>query len=118
MNALVTRRIHVVMLRIVEMLARKDYAGVESLSRGIRLTASQIEDGIREYGRTITQPPDAAYNFIDLIPVINMDATRYSVRFRLYTKEEGLSDLELQATLIDTPGQEILAVEIDGILVA
>ena len=101
------------------MLSRRDYAGVEALSNGVRLKAEHIESGVNDYGRTLTDPPDDAYDNIDVVAVDGRSPAEYSIRFRLFTKEEGQSDLELQATLIDdNEPSEVMRVEVDGILVA
>ncbi|MBK9260195.1 MAG: hypothetical protein IPM54_10210 [Polyangiaceae bacterium] len=37
---------------IMNLFVRKDYVALEKLSNGVRLKASEIEEGITEYGRT------------------------------------------------------------------
>jgi len=119
MDAQVTDRIRRTVLQVVGMLVRKDYVGIETLSNGVRLKAEHIEAGVNDYGRTLTDPPECAYDNIDVVAVNGRSPAEYSLRFRLFTKEEGQSDLELQATLIDdNAAAEIMRVEIDGILVA
>lgn len=103
---------------VVDLLVAKDYAGLEQLTRGERLKASEIESGVRDYGRTIVAPPQEEFSKIDAVPVDGAAPPAYSVRFRLYTLEEGLSDLEVQATFIESSDAEVMKVELDGILVA
>jgi hypothetical protein len=103
---------------IVSLLAQKDYAALERVTNGIRLRASEIEASINEYGRTVALPPPKAFSDIDVIPVRASVPAAYSIRFRLYTIEEGRSDLELQATFIENPLAEQMRVEIDNIIVA
>ena len=103
---------------VVELLVRRDYAELERLTGGACLRASEIERGVRDYGRTIVLPPPEAFFHADVIPIRGAVPPAYSVRFRLYTQEEGLSDLELQATFVDDAHDETMRVEIDNIIVA
>lgn len=73
---------------------------------------------MNEYGRTLVMPPETAYDNIDVIPIRGSEPQAYSVRFRLYTKEEGQSDLEVQLTLTDRGTGEEMGIQLDGILVA
>ncbi len=102
---------------IMSLFVRKDYVALERLSRGVRLKASEIEEGITEYGRTLVFPPPEAFPNIDSIPIRASVPQAYSIRFNFYTIEEGESDLQLQVTFIDNPTMEQMRVEIDGILV-
>lgn len=103
---------------VLDLLVKKDYAELERMTHGIRLSAAELEEGVRDYGRTIAQPPPDAFGQVDVVPIRGAVPSAYSVRFRLFTLEEGESDLELQATLIDKPEQEIMGVELDNIIVA
>lgn len=102
---------------IMSLFVRKDYVALEKLSKGVRLKASEIEEGITEYGRTLVFPPSEAFQNIDVIPIRASVPQAYSIRFDFHTIEEGESDLQLQATFIDDPTTEHMRVEIDGILV-
>jgi hypothetical protein len=53
-----------------------------------------------------------------VVPISKTSPPEYSIRFRLYTEEEGRSDLEIQATLIDTEKTSLMKVEFDNVLVA
>lgn len=97
---------------------REDYAGLAELTDGKRLKAEHIESGVKEYGRTLVKPPEQAYDYVDVVYVEDSSPPQYSIRFALFTCEEGRSDLELQATLIDDGSGATMKVEIDGILVA
>lgn len=103
---------------VVGLLVQRDYVALERMTRGVRLRATEIEQGVREYGRTITHPPAEAYAKVDVVPVRGAVPAEYSVRFCLFTLEEGQSDLEVQATLKELPGQEVMGVELDNIIVA
>lgn len=103
---------------IVRMLVRKEYDGLEAMSDGIRLKAEHIASGISEYGRTLVDPPKEAYDALDIIQISGEVPSQYSIRFLLFTAEEGESDLELRVTLIDDSPDALMRAEIDGILVA
>jgi len=103
---------------VVELLVRHDYGGLERMTGGERLRASEMEAAIRDYGRTLVMPLAEDFLRADVIPVQESSPPAYSVRFRIYTEEEGLSDLELQATLVGDPDAETLSVELDNIIVA
>jgi hypothetical protein len=102
---------------LVELLVARDYQALEKLSNSVRLKAEEIESGVLDYGYTLILPHQEAYDKIDIIPINNSLPSEYSIRFRLFTKEEGESDLEIQATLIESSVQDTMHVEIDNILV-
>ena len=101
-------------LEVLRLLAAKDYQGLFSLSRGVRLSAADIARAIHEYDRTIVDLPDAEYDRIDVIAVSDSSPQRWSVDVGLWTAEEGSSDLTLSLSLEDSPG-EIYKVEIDDL---
>jgi len=102
----------------MNLLVSGRYADLEHLTQGVRLRASEIKEGVRDYGRTLVHPPPDAYSRIDAVLTTGTSPPAYSIRFRLFTLEEGLSDLELQATFIGDPNQEAMRVELDNIIVA
>jgi hypothetical protein len=103
---------------IVALLVKKDYAELESVTRGVRLSAAEIATAVRDYGRTLVFPPAAAFSQADVIPIRGSVPPAYSVRFHLHTQEEGSSDLEIQATFREDSEDEMLNVELDNIIVA
>lgn len=103
---------------VARLLASGSYADLEQLTGAKRLRARDIEGEVNEYGRTLVMPPETAYDNIDVIPIRGSEPQAYSVRFRLYTKEEGQSDLEVQLTLMDRGTGEEMGIQLDGILVA
>ncbi len=116
-SASIALRIERTLRDIVSLLVRKDYATLEKMTNGVRLRVAEIDARITEYGRTIAFPPAVAFRDIDVIPIRASVPQAYSIRFRLYTVEEGKSDLELQATFIENPAAEEMRVEIDNIIV-
>jgi hypothetical protein len=96
----------------------QNYLELERLSHGVRLKAEHIRAGIAEYGRVLALPPEGIYDLLDIILISNTHPAEYSIRCPLYTAEEGRSDLEVQATLIDdSTNAALMRFEIDGILV-
>lgn len=88
--------------------------GLESLSRGRRLTADEMDQAIRDYGKKLVLPPDDAFENLDVIKVEAAQPPTWSVVFDLWTEREGRSDLSLELTLTDI-GNEELGIEIDDI---
>ena len=95
---------------VVELLARGEYAALERLTGGVRLTADEMATAVAEYGRTLIVPlPGAAP--LDVVP--HRDGGGWSVDVPLWTAEEGRSDLTLQLTVV----KEVSAprIEVDDI---
>lgn len=105
---------------VVELLVNREYDQLERISGGRRLKAEYIQAGVEDYGRTLVSPPESAFQSANVVEIeTSTEIPQYSVRFYLHTQEEGRSDLELQATLIDDDVEsDLMTVEIDGILVA
>ena len=59
-------------------------------------------------------PPEKAFSDIDAISVPNADKPTWSVRFDLWTKEEGRSDLSVECTVSER-GDGELELEVDNI---
>jgi hypothetical protein len=87
--------------QVVELLARGEYAAVERLSGGVRLTADELAGAVRAYGRRLVVPPPVAAP-LDVVP--HADGGGWSVDVPLWTAEEGRSDLTLQLTVLPGPG--------------
>jgi len=87
---------------VVVLLVTGDYEELEGLTGGVRLTASDISNAIRQYGRSLVYPPASAYNAIDTVLVMGSTPPQWSVQMQLWTAEEGASDLTLEMTLIQT----------------
>ena len=92
---------------LVGMLVAGDYAGLEAVSRGRRLTAEQLRQAVEEYGRELRMPPEPVFDNIEDVIELE-DATRraWSVLVDLWTVEEGRSDLTLEVVLTDTGGEQ------------
>lgn len=103
---------------VMQLFADGDYSALEQLTHGVRLAAHEMKQAINEYGRTLLPPPNEAYDSIFVIPIDESLPHAYAVTMYFHTLEEGVSDLELQATLIEDPAGGKMTVEIDDILVA
>lgn len=113
-----TKAIERALHEVVELLVAKDYAALECLTRGARLRASELRQAVEDYGRTLVMPPPGDVARADVVSIHGSSPQAYSVRLRLFTQDEGPSDLEVQATLIEDPGANGMRVEIDNIIVA
>jgi len=107
-------RIEGLMRQIVRWLVDRDFEAIEKYSRGRRLSADMIRGAVDDYGRTLIMPPDATFSNLDVIEVQTAAVPTWSVRVDLWTKEEGLSDLSLECTVIDSGGKELDA-EMDNL---
>lgn len=112
------KRIEQTLRVVMGLLVRGEFHELERLTGGTRLPALAIEQAIREYGPTLKTPPPPAWSQLDVVRITGSQPPRYSVRFHFYTEEEGMSDLELQATLGGSANDDLLSVELDNILVA
>jgi hypothetical protein len=99
------------------MLVNGDYAGLERLSESSRLSAEDLRAAVQSWGRTLVLPPDGRLEGADVVPIEASDPERWSVWLRLWTAEEGRSDLTLEVTLAETDGPDY-GVEIDNLEVA
>lgn len=83
---------------VVDLLIRRCYSEIEQLSKGKRLSASELEGAIAEYGGTLVHAP-AGSTSVEFIRVELPGPECWRVDVDLYTQEEGRSDLTLQLTL-------------------
>ena len=102
------------LLKIISLLVNCDYDAIAKLTKGVRLQAMHIKDAVEEYEKTLILPPDTAYDNLDIIEIENSVPRKWSIRFDLWTKEEGRSDLSIELTLIDSE-EDLMIVELDNI---
>jgi hypothetical protein len=107
-------RIQRTIVQILNWLVAGDYEAIGRFTQGVRLSAPLIQQAVAEYGRTLVMPPVSAIDDLDLIEIDGSTPRAWSVRVDLWTAEEGRSDLSLECTLLDHPG-ELLAAEIDNL---
>jgi len=101
-------------MQLLAWLVAGDYAAIERFTAGVRLSSEQMREAISEYGRTLAMPPASALDQLDVIEITGSVPRAWSVRVDLWTAEEGRSDLSMECTLIDCPG-ELLATEVDNL---
>lgn len=103
------------LIQVVEWLVVGDFNAVAATSGHSRLTAAQIEEAIRSYGRTLVIPPSDALEDLDVVRVMGASEPTWSVRFDLWTLEDGRSDLSLECTICRRLQSAGATIEIDGI---
>lgn len=86
---------------VVDLLVEGDYRTIEEMTRGRRLSATELEDAVMRYGKTLVRLPQQAIEELDVLEIEGSDPTAYSVTADLYTEEEGKSDLSLELRLRD-----------------
>ena len=101
--------------RTVELLVSRRFDELEQLSSGVRLRAEHIRDGVADYPGTLVTPPSVDEE-LDVLRIQGTDPPAWSVNCRLWTKEEGPSDLTLELTVREHEDGSA-SVEIDGIRV-
>ncbi len=97
---------------LVEELVQGHFAQLERDGRSGRLSADELQEALREYGRTIITLPDEALNLADVHSVAGQ-RTRWAVDVPLWTAEEGRSDLTLSLTISES--RDGVRLEIDDL---
>jgi len=100
-------------MRVMSLLTRRDYYGLEALTGGVRLSAAEIERAIRDYGRTVVLPPAEGYELLEAIQVITARQETWAVTTPIWTAEEGISDMSIEMTIVVQAGQA--KIELDDI---
>ena len=86
---------------VVDLLVRQEYEALARMTGGIRMSASDIREAIKEYGRTLMPPAaDTWWPTVVVTPVHSGPPTLH-VAAPLWTVEEGRSDLSLELHLIE-----------------
>lgn len=102
---------------ISKKIVDKDYAGLEGLTSGVRLSAQMMREAVGKYGRVITMPSQSDLaKCIDIVECEGLGRRAWSVRFPLWTIEEGRSDLSIECTVYEN-GDGSFGLELDDIRV-
>lgn len=101
---------------IIQLIVSGNYAEVENYTNNIRMTADEVQECIEDYGCKIVFPPDSAFEDLDIIEVNASTQKEWSVRFTLWTEEEGKSDLSLDM-FMNVGKDENLRLELYNIVV-
>jgi hypothetical protein len=101
---------------LVSLLARREYRAVERLTKGVRLTAEDIESALL----FLQSPEGEALSFseadLDVVEACRSGSRRWSVSVPLCSGAGRRSDLTLSLTLIENGGTgEAMTVELDDI---
>ena len=86
---------------VANLLAAGDYASVERLTSGRRLSAADLERAVRRYGEKLVPIPLDALDDLEVIEVTGSDPAAFMVDVDLWTEQEGRSDLTLSLELVD-----------------
>jgi hypothetical protein len=84
---------------VVDRLVNGEYADAVQSCSASRLTAGDLLEAVRDYGRTLIEPPPDAYRDLDVVAVRDSIHPTWSVRAPLWSREEGRSDLTLELTI-------------------
>jgi hypothetical protein len=82
---------------LVHALVCEHFSEIEADGRAGRLSAAELRQAIREYGRTLVELPDEAFAISRAYAIRNIDQT-WRVDLALWTLEENRSDLTLSVT--------------------
>ncbi len=103
--------------QVVALLVAGRLDELERIDRGGRMRAEEWRSRLAEYGRTVTQPPDPDFESADIVPLRGQENTAWSVWYRLWTEEEGRSDLAIELTVRYRGGDDV-EIEVDDLRVA
>jgi len=99
---------------LTSVLAQRDYEAFCGFARASRLTPTDVDRVVREYGRCLVPFSGPAFEAVDVVPISDCVPQRWSVVVHLWSKEEGRSDLSLEITMQDS-STETYPVEIDDL---
>ena len=97
---------------LYELLRNGKYEEIVQITGGVRLSSNEIKYAISEYGRRLAPYPKTID--LDVIEVTGSDPKKWSVVAPVFTEEEGLSDLNIELTIIDD-GHPNLKIEFDDL---
>jgi hypothetical protein len=97
---------------VSSLLADQNYKALNKFNS--RMTANEIKKAIEDYGRTPVPLPKKGLSGVSVVEIKSSSPTRWSVWVPVYTKEEGMSDLTLELTLIDS-NTDLYGIEIDDL---
>ena len=102
--------------QIVPLVVAGRMEDIERIESGGRMKPEEWRTRIKDYGRKLTLPPPGDFELADVVPMQGKDRSGWSVWYRLWTEEEGRSDLGLQLLVFDQGG--IIKLEVDDLRVA
>lgn len=87
---------------VVDLLVDGDYESLETMSRGRRMSASDLQGAVADYGRTLVPLPPEALESLDVVAIDGAVRPTVSVVVDLWTEEDGRSDLSIELRLANT----------------
>jgi hypothetical protein len=109
--------VRVALERVVSLLVAGDLKEIERLDAGHRTRADEWQARLQAYGRTLALPPPSDFETADVAPLHGQESTAWSVWYRLWTREEGKSDLGVELTVRYSGGDDV-QIEVDDLRVA
>lgn len=85
---------------LMALIVRGQYEEAVRSCSASRLTAEDLREVIRTYGRKLVELPEHVYERLDVIGILDSNRPAWSVHVPLWSEEEGLSDLTLELTVI------------------
>ena len=95
--------------RILKLLSEKNYIELEKQSKGIRLSAADMEEAIKEYDCQLVMPPLDAYELMNVVEIKGGDS--WYVVMPLWSQDEGESDLSIELTIVKESNNFIFEIE-------
>lgn len=86
---------------LVGLLVAGEWPELGRLVPGSRLSIEDMRVAVADYGRTLAMPPQETFDKLDVVDIAATSQQTVSVRFPLWTVEEGRSDLELVLTITE-----------------
>ncbi len=105
----------VIVRRVADLIADARYEDAVRSCTLSRLSPTDLAAVIEDYGRTFVALPDDFGTCVDSVAIQTTAHPAWSVRAPLWTVEEGRSDLTLEMTIEDRPGQP--RIELDDLKV-
>ncbi|MDU8928567.1 hypothetical protein RXV86_14340 [Alisedimentitalea sp. MJ-SS2] len=119
MDAVSNTKLAKTVVFVVEQLANGRFDELAEITNSTRLTASEMEEALSEYGINLLAPISISMDELDVVEVsrgYRKAPHEWSVWYQLVDKVLGPSDLTLRLTIVDK-GTQILGVEVDDIRV-
>jgi hypothetical protein len=98
---MINARLRELVAQVIHLLVHKEYEQLFKLTNGVRLSTQEITQAIEDYGRILIEPPDQAFDFMDIIQVQSDLDMCWSITMPVWTQEEGRSDLSVELTVTD-----------------
>jgi len=94
---------------LVHDLVLGRFSALEGDGRVGRVTAAELQRVVRDYGRTLVDPPEDAFSDADAYAT--EEGREWAIDLDLWTEEEGRSDLTLSLTARLDGGEVKLAID-------